>query len=219
MSSVSASGQNANPVHLNTMGMMEQFQSYTSSMQRLESFLEEVLKKDLDRVMRERDEIYQKIADGNQLNRLLADIKRNAGGVDLEEDPRSVTDNAGKPLTTEQKNELVRAGPKRTWRPMQEVEMLSDVGCNFYMQCRLKDPAIVHLNIGAGVILAMTHEECARFLVKKEVQLRAAAESKTKEAIRLRYRIRVVMEAITRLYDAQMALGRPGGPSSGTPQS
>jgi prefoldin subunit 5 len=165
-------------------------QKYHQSMERLETFLEEILKKDLEKVMRERDALYNSIADCHKLRSVLGDVRRSAQGVAGADDGKD------------------RPQGSSSWVPEAEVTMLTDIGCRFFMQAKLRDPTVVHLNIGCGVVLPMTHDEAVRFLVKKEGLLNEAAGRKTKDALRLRFRIRVVMEAITRLYDAQMAVAR-----------
>jgi prefoldin subunit 5 len=192
------------------------FLEYQSSMERLEGFLEEVLKKDLDTVMRKRDEVYQQIADCGQLRQLLVQIKEQSKPL-AEPSSKGAPSAVTRPKAA---SHTVSAGAlggishasdstaSAVWTPTEEVQMLTDLGCHFYAPCTLSDPTTVNVNVGCGVFVAMDHEEASRFLVKKENMLKEKAFTLTKEAVRLRYRIRVVLEALARLYEAQNALGK-----------
>ena len=83
--------------------------------------------------------------------------------------------------------------------------MLVDVGSHFYMEAHVPNPEVVHVNVGCNLILPMLHEEADAFLVKKEQLHRDNAGRKTKEALRLKFRMRLVMEAIAQLHDSQFS--------------
>jgi prefoldin subunit 5 len=77
-----------------------------------------------------------------------------------------------------------------------------DLGCSCYVQVEVPDASVVLINIGCGVIVPMNHAEANQFLVSKEALLKQDVQRLTKEILRLKYRIRLVIEAISRLHDA-----------------
>ena len=82
--------------------------------------------------------------------------------------------------------------------------MLHDVGCKFFVQARLLEPRVVHVNIGSGVVVAMTVPEALAHSAKAEASYRARGEQLTRDAHGAKYKMRLVMEAIMRLQDIQI---------------
>jgi len=72
---------------------------------------------------------------------------------------------------------------------------------HFFMTADIPNPAVVHVNIGCGVVCPMTHEEANLFLKKKEQLYRDQSQRLSRESLRVRFRIRLVMEAITRMQE------------------
>jgi hypothetical protein len=60
-------------------------------------------------------------------------------------------------------------------------KILHDVGCHFYVQAKLLDPRVVHMNLGCGVIVAMTVDEALKYSKKCEDSFRLRGEKLTKE--------------------------------------
>lgn len=84
------------------------------------------------------------------------------------------------------------------------TKMLLDLGCHFFTEVEIPNPAVVCINMGCGVVCPMSHEEAKRFLVKKERLLRDESVALSKEVLRVRFRMRLVMEAINRLETISM---------------
>lgn len=160
----------------------------------LESFLDRVLRPDLHKVLERRDAARDNVARCHQLRMLLDEIALAADTVD-ERDVRVAAKTAGP------------TGAPLPPPPPAPVTILTDIGCHNYMECELADPSTVHVNIGAGVIAPLSEKEARVFLAKKEVVLRKNIERMSREALRVKYRIRLVMEAITRVHDAAIAAG------------
>eukprot|EP00744_Colponema_vietnamica_P018768 GILI01026504.1.p1 GENE.GILI01026504.1~~GILI01026504.1.p1 ORF type:complete len:280 (+),score=62.20 GILI01026504.1:70-909(+) len=78
---------------------------------------------------------------------------------------------------------------------------------HFLMTADVPNPSLIHINIGCGVIAPMTHEEANAFLKKKEQLYRDQSQRLSRESLRVRFRIRLVMEAITRIQDQSLAVG------------
>ena len=85
----------------------------------------------------------------------------------------------------------------------QQVEGAAAQRHHFFMTAEVTNPAIVHINIGCGIVCPMTHEEATLFLKKREQLYRDASQRLSRESLRIRFRIRLVMEAITRLEDGE----------------
>ena len=84
-------------------------------------------------------------------------------------------------------------------RDPEPTSMLLDLGCHFFTEAEIPNPAVVYINVGCGVVCPMSHTEAKKFLVKKERLLRDESVSLSKEVLRVRFRMRLVMEAINRL--------------------
>lgn len=82
--------------------------------------------------------------------------------------------------------------------------IMHDLGCKFFVQCQLLDPRVVHVNVGCGVIVAMTIPEALAHSKRAETSLRSRSDKLTKQALNAKYKQRLVMEAIMRLQDIQI---------------
>lgn len=80
-----------------------------------------------------------------------------------------------------------------------ERSLQVDLGSRVFCEAHVTDASIVHTNIGAGIVVPLTRAEAHRFLVRKERMLKNDAQRLAKEALRVKYRTRLVMEAILRL--------------------
>ena len=137
----------------------------------LEHYLDSVLRASLQKVLLERDALYQKASQCDQLRQLLQSTSV------LSRDVLS-SDNS---------------------TPQLPHQTLVDLGHHCYMKANIKSMQTLHVNLGAGVVVPLSREETLAFLTKKEALLVREAEGKTKESLRVRYRIRLVMEALNRM--------------------
>ncbi|PWU82968.1 hypothetical protein C4B63_442g4 [Trypanosoma cruzi] len=96
---------------------------------------------------------------------------------------------------------IAAGGEKEEEKRPQRNQIMVDIGNYFFVQCSVKDGSQVWVNLGCGVVLPMSTAEADVFLQKKEKLLRERAARLSKEALRIKYRIRLVMEAISQLYD------------------
>lgn len=164
----------------------------------LEKFLDEVLKKNYEKVYAEREKYINRKAQYNQLAMLINEMKA------LNAKHSFITD--GK------RSDESKAEPKT-----RESKVLVDLGNHFYTEAVVKldtsDGAgsassaqnLIHMNIGCGVVLPMTLAEAEVFL-KKTKGLDAIIENKTREMLRLRYRIRITAEVIANLHQSQTGM-------------
>ncbi len=84
--------------------------------------------------------------------------------------------------------------------------MLHDLGCKVYARAQLLDPrGVIHMNVGCGVIVAMTIAEALEHSKKAEALHRKRADELTKRALHAKYKQRLVMEAIMRLQDIDIS--------------
>lgn len=86
-----------------------------------------------------------------------------------------------------------------------QMKAMSDLGCGFFVECKV-DAETIHVNLGCGVILQMNLADAATFLRKKEELLRKEGARLTKEALRIKYRIHLVLEAINRITSARLSM-------------
>lgn len=135
----------------------------------LEHYLDSVLRASLQKVLLERDALYSKASQCDQLRQLLHSTTKLS---------RDTSDS------------------ESTRLPHQ---MLVDLGHHTYMKANIPSMSTIHVNIGGGVVVPMSQTETLQFLDKKEALLIQQAEEKTKESLRVRYRIRLVMEALNRM--------------------
>ena len=175
----------------------------------LERFLESVLKKNLDTVLSQRDELYNTVAQCAQLRWLLEDMQALSRNSLFVETASAAADAAGEPATAPSADALSPISKRARaamYKPPQRNKILVDLGNHFYTQGVVKDASVVYVNIGCGVILPLSQEETRAFLQKKERVVREMILSKSKEALRIKYRIRVVSEAIARLNERHLGL-------------
>lgn len=151
-------------------------------MRRLEAFLDEALRPGLDAVLAQRDVARAAGARCQQLRVLLKEVALAAKGS-------AAGDSAA-----------------AMGAAVAPVVVLADVGCHNFVQAELVDPSTVYVNIGAGVVAPLTHAEAFAFLAKKERLLAQEQDRATREALRVKYRIRLVMEAIARLHESSLAV-------------
>jgi hypothetical protein len=84
-------------------------------------------------------------------------------------------------------------------------ELMHDLGCRIYATATAVDPRVVHVNIGCGVVVAYTVEEALAQVAVMERTLRRECDDATAKVLKLKFRQRLVTEAIMRLQDQQVA--------------
>lgn len=151
---------------------------------RLETFLDSVLRKNLEEALLQRDEVLTMASSCTHLRQTLSSLRMLANPSP----PAAPVGGAGTGSSTD----VVESS-------LPPATMLVDIGHRFFMEAEVKNPAIVHVNIGCGVVLPMQHLEAESFLAQKEKLLADRAKSKTQEILRIKFRMRLVMEAISRL--------------------
>ncbi|KPI88421.1 hypothetical protein ABL78_2486 [Leptomonas seymouri] len=183
----------------------------------LERFLESVLKKDLDTVLSQRDELHDTVAQCAQLRWLMEDMQALSRyhsfveAASAAEAAHETSLAAASPPNHHQANAspsslVSKRAQADAYKPPQRNKILVDLGNMFYTPGVVRDASVVYMNIGCGVVLPMSPEEARAFLSKKEAVVRAMATNKSQEALRLKYRIRLVSEAIARLNNACLGL-------------
>lgn len=164
-------------------------------MTRLEHFLEVVLKPLLHDEMRKREGAIQLAAQCTQL-RVLCDEMKALSGV------RSTDNTVTKESAMIKISKPLPAAPQRN-------HILVNLGNHFYTSALVKDAGTIWLNIGAGVILEMMIDQAKDHLVKREKLARESLERQNQQILRLKFRIRLVTEAIRRLHEKCIGIEEP----------
>lgn len=85
-------------------------------------------------------------------------------------------------------------------------KILVNLGNHFYTSASVVDNRTIWLNIGCGVVIERTREEAVSHLKKRESIARAGLHAQNVEILRLKFRIRLVTEAIRRLHQQCIGL-------------
>ncbi|RNE99660.1 protein UXT [Trypanosoma rangeli] len=171
------------------------FDAETGSMARLEHFLDAVLRQSLEKVLRERDTVYTMVSDCCQLRKLFEEMRALSSTHSFISEGEASSPSVAAAAAAAAAAECGEEGkPQRN-------QIMVDIGNHFFVQCSVRDASQVWVNLGCGVVLSMSTAEADAFMQKKERLLRERAARLSKEALRIKYRIRLVMEAIARLYD------------------
>ncbi|CCW64569.1 unnamed protein product [Phytomonas sp. EM1] len=175
----------------------------------LEQFIETVLKEALREELERRDALTSMASQCAQLRQLFSEMRglsrtqsfiNASSSAEGGEAAASKASRGGKEKE-EQGGSLSVSSPFRS-------KILVDLGNHFYTAAVVKDASRVRVNIGCGVVLQMPVEAAEKFLRRKEKQLREAAMRKTKEVLRLSYRIRVATEAVSRITQKNIGILR-----------
>ena len=71
-----------------------------------------------------------------------------------------------------------------------------DLGQNFYVKARVKNPQKVCVDIGFGMFLEMNHTEALEFIEKKSKFLNDKADNLTKESVKIKASIKLVLHGL-----------------------
>lgn len=156
----------------------------TAGMARLEHFLDAVLKQTLQQEMAKRDRFIDLAAQCNQLQGLCEEM-RTLSSSSLIPVQRTASTNAA----------------SATASPRQKNKVLVNLGNHFYTPATIRNTNVICLNIGCGVVLEMPTEDAVKHLKKREKLAKEALERQNVQILRLKYRIRLVTEAIRRLHE------------------
>lgn len=163
--------------------LLETELSANPSIRRLQHLLDVVLRKEYEDLLKRRDEVYDKVSQQIQFQKLI------------KTDLKLVSDSDEGAEKEAKKSEAGEEAP---------VELMHDIGCKFYVKCQLLDTRVVHMNVGCGVIVAMTLREALVHSERAVKSYRARGEQLTKQALSAKYKQRLVTEAIMRLQDIQI---------------
>jgi hypothetical protein len=167
-------------------------------MARLEHYLDVILKGELKAAMARRDEAYDRASQCHRLRRFLKDLVQIHELEYAVANPQAAAAAAAQPKKAayETNNECDRM----LEHPL-TTSLRIDLGCHCYAAAEVPDARVVHINIGCGVVVPMTHEEAHRFLLKREQLCKNEVTRLNKEILRTKYRIRIVMESLRRLHE------------------
>ena len=78
----------------------------------------------------------------------------------------------------------------------QALKTKVDLGQNFYVKARVKNPQKVCVDIGFGMFLEMNHTEALEFIEKKSKFLQDKADNLTKESVKIKASIKLVLHGL-----------------------
>lgn len=87
-------------------------------------------------------------------------------------------------------------------------ELLVNLGHHVYAAATVPRRDTLWVHIGCGVVVEMSREEALRHLGRREAVARAALDRQNRHVLRLKYRIRLVTEALRRLHERYTGTGR-----------
>ena len=184
----------------------------------LEKYLDEGLKGELATVTAQRDVAYERMSQCHKLRRTLGDlVKLHDLERDLEDPARlrsgaKRVDSGATPATKS------AAGPSEPRDALDaamdeplRTALKVDLGCFVFATAEVPDARVVHINIGCGVVVPMTHAEAHAFLLKKEALGKQEVQRLSKEMLRVKYRIRLVTETLRQMHERYVANGAGKG--------
>ncbi|XP_024859106.1 protein UXT isoform X1 [Kryptolebias marmoratus] len=136
-----------------------------------ETFISEVLKRDLQKVLEQRDQVYEKISQYLQLKNTIQSLQ----------------------VPTDPQTNLLQEAES------QQLKANIDLGCNFFVQAKVEDSSRIFVAVGFGFFVEMTQDEALRFIDKKTSQLTAFTEQLTKDSAKIKANIRMVLEGLREL--------------------
>lgn len=83
-----------------------------------------------------------------------------------------------------------------------------DLGCNFYAQAEVPNPQMIFVSVGLGFFAELTLDEALAFIEKKDKQLAGKAEAFTKDSIKAKANIKLVVGGLQELQKISLEEGR-----------
>lgn len=177
--------------------LLETELSKNPSIRRLQYVLDVVLSQDYENILISRNEVYDKVSQQVQLQKLIRD--------DMQLTTRkNISENSAASSSTSNQQQQQQQLQTQQEQETEDITMLHEVGCKFYTPCKLIDPRVIHVNVGCDVIVAMTIDEALKFSKKAEDSYRMRGEKLTRDALNAKYKMRLVTEAIMRLQEIQI---------------
>nr|XP_060618771.1 protein UXT [Anolis sagrei ordinatus] len=125
-----------------------------------EAFVSDILQRDLQKVLEQRDEVYEKIAQYLQLKNMIERLQE--------------TDD-------------------------QELKTQVDLGCHFYVNAEVPNTSTIFVALGYGFFVELTLPEALAFIEKKNKLLTELSEALTKDSVKIKANIRMVLEGLREL--------------------
>ncbi|KAM9828617.1 protein UXT isoform X1 [Syngnathus typhle] len=153
-----------------------------------ERFIDEVLKKDLQKVMEQRDTVYEQASHYLQLKNTLKALQ-------VHTHVRTHTlKHCGYDIRV-----CVCVCVCIQETDSHHLKADVDLGCNFYVQAEVEDSSKIFVLVGFGFFLEMDHAEALHFIDKKTSQLTAFTDQLTKDSAKIKANIRMVLEGLREL--------------------
>ncbi|KAJ3386562.1 hypothetical protein HDU84_001471 [Entophlyctis sp. JEL0112] len=145
---------------------------------RFEEFLSDKLQPDLRAVLEDRDKVYADMAEFAKLKSMIALIADFGGSSFSKRTGRSDLDDSYKTLV--------------------------DVGCDFFMQAKVYDPALslISILVGLDCYVEFTFDEALTFIERREKQLTTKADGLTERALELKSQVKLVLAAIQEVLES-----------------
>lgn len=83
-----------------------------------------------------------------------------------------------------------------------DVRLLTNIGCNFYAQCHIDDASKIYLCVGKDYYLHMELDEALKMVDTLEKQWMKRLDELQENASRIKAYIKIALEALGRVYDA-----------------
>ncbi|XP_053536393.1 protein UXT isoform X1 [Ictalurus punctatus] len=151
-----------------------------------ESFINEVLKRDLQKVLEQRDGVYEKISQYLQLKNTIKRIQVDYILLSCHFCSYYLQ------ISNRYLYLVQETGSK-------ELKTDVDLGCSFFVQAHVPDTSKIFVAVGYGFFLELTLSEALTFIEKKTLQLTEYSEVLTKDAAKIKAHIRVVLEGLKEL--------------------
>lgn len=82
-----------------------------------------------------------------------------------------------------------------------DVRLLTNIGCNFYAQCDVKDATKIYLCVGKDYFLLMELDEALKMIEFKEKQWMKKLDQLQEKASSIKAYIKIALEAMCKVYE------------------
>lgn len=82
-----------------------------------------------------------------------------------------------------------------------DLRVQTNLGCNFYAQCRIEDASQIYLCVGQDYFLRMDSEEALKMIDFKEKQWTKQLDTLQERSSKIKAYIKIALEAMGRLYE------------------